>query len=310
MVNRHVESLFSAAYDGELSPDARAAFDRHLGECSACAAGFAEMTTAVDALREQPPARMPHPVRLPEGSPVPARGWFGLPGRLPQGRRFVAGLTAAGLVAAAGVAAIVVLNAGSVPGTDHYSSGAGSGSAALGRVPAAGNQPGGPQSSACSSGCSVLPQNAAPSASAVCVSTTLSISATSAAEIPAGFSNQTTEGDGTTKVVIATQASGYSPSGTVDIYARLIDDATGAVYLPCTFLVGPTVGGSATVAAAPATEAPATPAGALTHDGQPVLEVVVPTAATAGQTYQIVVEVPAGAGEAQVKDVTLSIQVT
>ena len=91
MVSGHVLSLFSAAYDGELSQDARSGFDRHLGECSACAAAFAELTTAVDALREQPPARMPHPVRLPEGSPAPERRWFGLPAWFPQGGRRRAG---------------------------------------------------------------------------------------------------------------------------------------------------------------------------------------------------------------------------
>ena len=99
----HVDSLLSAAYDGELRPDARAAFDRHLAECTACAAAFAELTTAVDALREQPTARMPHPVRLPEGSPLPERRWFEVPARLSQGRRLLTGLTAAGLVAAVAV---------------------------------------------------------------------------------------------------------------------------------------------------------------------------------------------------------------
>ena len=60
----------------------------------------------------------------------------------------------------------------------------------------------------------------------------------------------------------------------------------------------------------PATAAPATPAGALTYEGQPVLEVVVPGAAVAGETYQIVAQVPAAAGQTQGNQVSLTIQVT
>jgi hypothetical protein len=302
VVSRHVEALFSAAYDGELSRDARAAFDRHLGECSACAAAFAELTTAVDALREQPPARMPYPVRLPEGSPVPERRFLGLPAWLSQGRRLVAGLTAAGVVAAAGVAAALVITGGSLARSpDHAVSGS------LPMAGSAGNGAQLPQSSACTGGC-FAPGAIVPSTA--CASQTLIISAASAAQIPDGFNNRATHDDGVTDVILATPSSDYTPGETVDVYARLIDDSTGAVSLPCTLLAGPEVGGSGAAVTVPATEAPATPAGALTYDGQPVLEVVVPTAATAGQTYQIVVEVPAGAGEAQAKDVTLSIQVT
>jgi hypothetical protein len=64
------------------------------------------------------------------------------------------------------------------------------------------------------------------------------------------------------------------------------------------------------VAAAPATTTYATPIGTLTVDGQPVLEVVIPSTEAAGQNCQIVAEVPAGAGEAQASEVTLKIQVT
>jgi hypothetical protein len=306
VVSRHVEALFSAVYDGELSPDARAAFDRHLGECSACAAAFAELTTAVDALREQPPARMPHPVRLPEGSPVPERRFLGLRSRIPQGRRLVAGLTAVGVVAAAGVAAALVITGGVLPGSTLHSA-ASSGSPPMAGAP--GNAALLPQRAACTAACPTS-EPLVPPTPAGCTSQTLMISAASAAQIPDGFNNRATHDDGVTDVILATPSSGYTPGETVDVYARLIVDSTGAVSLPCTLLAGPEVGGSGAAVTVPATAAPATPAGALTYDGQPVLEVVVPTAATAGQTYQIVVEVPAGAGEAQAKAVTLSIQVT
>jgi hypothetical protein len=306
-VSGHVESLFSAAYDGELGADARAAFDRHLGECSACAAAFAELTTAVDALREQPTARMPHPVRLPEGSPVPERRWFEVAARLSQGRRLLTGLTAAGLVAAAAVAAIVVLHAGSVPGNDRYSSSAQSGSIGLSPAVGKGEQP--PQSSACTSGCALLPEVVVPSASAACASTTLSISATSAAQIPDGFNNRDTQDEGGTDVILAAPSFDYTPGATVDIYARLIN-STGAVSLPCTLLAGPEGGGSGAATEVPAITGSATPAGTLTVGGQPVLKVVVPSTATAGETYQIVVDVPASAGDPQAWQASLSIQVT
>jgi anti-sigma factor RsiW len=303
MVSGHVEAHFSAAYDGELSPDARGAFDRHLAECSGCAAAFAELTTAVDALREQPTARMPHPVRLPEGSPVPERRWFGLPALLPRGRRLVAGLTAAGVVAAAGVAAALVISGGSLA-RDTTQSAASSGSLAGPYSGSAGNV-------------SVLPQVSVPSAnsappahSALCASQTLGISATSADQIPDGFNTRVTQDDGITDVILAAPSFDYTPGETVDVYARIIDDATEAVSLPCTLLVGPEAAGSGAALTVPATAAPATPAGALTYGGQPVLEVVVPGAAVAGETYQIVAEVPAGAGQTQATEVTLSIQVT
>jgi anti-sigma factor RsiW len=309
VVSGHVESLFSAAYDGELSPDARAAFDRHLGECSACAAAFAELTTAVDALREQPSARMPHPVRLPEGSPVPEGRWFGVPGWLPQGRRLLTGLTAAGLVAAAAVATVVVvghLNSGAVVPSSS-SAGMSSGVAlAPAHVPAFEVAPSGNAATGvcAAAGCPTLTPSTA------CPSQLQGTDAASASQIPDGFNNRVSQNDGFTEVILATPSLDYTPGETVDVYARLVDVSTDAVYLPCTFLVGPTVGGSATVAAAPATTTYATPIGTLTVDGQPVLEVVIPSTEAAGQNCQIVAEVPAGAGEAQASEVTLKIQVT
>jgi len=144
MVSDHVEGLFSAAYDGELSGDARAAFDRHLAECSACAAAFAQLSTAADALRELGPARMPRPVRLPEGAPIPQRRLVRLPARPSWGRGLVAGLTAAGMVAVAGgIAAVVIVtrpNSGVVSrGSASYAEGGGALPAGAVNVPAAGN---------------------------------------------------------------------------------------------------------------------------------------------------------------------------
>ena len=279
----HVDFLLSAAYDGELRPDARAAFDRHLAECSACAAAFAELTTAVDALREQPTARMPHPVRLPEGSPGPERRWFDVPARLPERHRLVAGLSAAGVLVAAAVAAVVVvghLNSGTIV---HSSASAGVSSGAALAPGAAIRAPlPSPQSA------SLLPEVVGPLP--VCSPKALPISKAEALEIPAGFSNHATEDNGVSTGVVATQASSFVPGGTVDIYARLIDDSSHAVSLPCTVLLGPQ--SSSSSPGEDFTMAVPTPVAGLTVDGQPLLQATVPATAVAGQTYDIVVGPP------------------
>jgi anti-sigma factor RsiW len=285
MVSGHVDSLFSAAYDGELSPDARGAFDRHLGECSACAAAFAELTTAVDALREQPTARMPHPVRLPEGSPGPERRFAHRPMWLPRGRAIVAGLTAAGMVAVAGgVTAAVVLTRGAGP-TRTYSAapalapGSNAGAGAAIQAPLAS-----PQSA------SLLPELAPLFRGFAGCPKVLPISRAQALEIPAGFSNHATGDNGVSTGVVATQASSFAPGGTVDIYVRLIADSSSTVSLPCTFLVGPPSASSSEEDEV--TVAVPTPVTGLTVDGQPLLQVTVPATAVAGQTFEIVVSHP------------------
>ncbi len=124
---RHVDDLFSAAYDNDLSPIDDARFHSHMQSCAPCATAFAEFTASVEALRELPPARMPHAVHLPSTPPVAERtargrtslGWLNL-GLL---RRFPA------TAAAAAVAAVLVIIAvthgtGITNGTDTTQSGA------------------------------------------------------------------------------------------------------------------------------------------------------------------------------------------
>ena len=104
---RHVDDLFSAAYENDLSPIDDARFHSHLQSCAPCATAFAEFTASVEALRELPPARMPHAVHLPSTPPVAERAprerinlrWLNL-GLL---RRFPA------TAAAAAVAAVLVI---------------------------------------------------------------------------------------------------------------------------------------------------------------------------------------------------------
>ena len=294
----HPEALFSAAYDGLLGSDERAGFDRHLAECPVCAARFAEMSTVVDALHELGPARMPRPVRLPEGSPASVRSPAGLPPLGGWWGRAAAGVAAAAVLAgAAGVAMLVAGHLRSAPqggGSAAYSQANGS----VVPVPHPQAAPG-----ACSGGCLAAPVEG-------CTAQPLAAAAGSAEQVPSGFGNRDVQDDGTTRVVIATQASSFAPGQTVDIYARLIDDHTGAVYLPCTYLAEPTGGGEVAVPGASRLSRPATPAAGITVDGQPILQVTVPTSASAGETMDVVVEVPGTSGSGGPRLVTLSIQMT
>ncbi len=305
-MSEHVEELFSAAYDGELNADARAAFDRHLAGCPDCAAAFARLTTAVDALRELGPARMPRPVRLPEGSPLPAPRFGRLPFRPAWGRGLVAGLAAVGTVAVVGGIAAVVLTRGA--GTSFSSStanaplsgAAGAGGSNARAVPGV------------APGASIAgPEDLWP---AGCSAQYLGIDATAAAQTPAGFTNRASSDDGVTDVMIATAGTSFAPGETTDVYTRIVDDSSGADYLPCTALEGPLAGSSATVTV-PAAEPSFTPGPGpgpayLTPDGQPTVEVTIPASAVEGATYEVVVEVPAGAGEAQAREVSLQIQIS
>lgn len=77
MGERHVEDLYSAAYDGELSEAERRRYDAHVGGCERCAAGYEEFRAAVDAVRGLPAARMPVRVVLPATPPVAeGRAWW------------------------------------------------------------------------------------------------------------------------------------------------------------------------------------------------------------------------------------------
>ena len=103
---RHLDDLFSAAYEDELSPIDEARFHTHMQSCAPCAAAYAEFRASIEALRELPRARMPHVVHLPSTPPVAERSsrpriglsWFnlGLVRRYPA--TAIAGAAAAVLV--------------------------------------------------------------------------------------------------------------------------------------------------------------------------------------------------------------------
>jgi hypothetical protein len=114
---RHLDDLFSAAYEDELSPIDEARFHTHMQSCAPCAAAYAEFRASIELLRELPRARMPHVVHLPSTPPVAERSsrpriglsWFNL-GLV---RRFPA--TAIAGAAAAVLVIVALTHSGGVP---------------------------------------------------------------------------------------------------------------------------------------------------------------------------------------------------
>jgi hypothetical protein len=213
---------------------------------------------------------------------------------------------------AGGVAAVVIVthsNSG-VPSGSSASYGEARGALPAGavNVPAAGN-PAACAGETCSAAVPAAPSTPLP-ASLTCPAELQDTSAAAAAQPPAGFSNHVTHDDGTTTVVIATQAFSFTPGQTVDIYARVINDTTGAVYLPCAYLAGPETGPSGGAEAAAGGTTAATPVAGLDVGGVPVVEVVVPKPALSGEAYEVVVEGLSDLSKVQPQQVSLSIEVT
>jgi hypothetical protein len=83
---RHLDDLFSAAYEDELSPIDEARFHNHMQSCEPCADAYAEFKATIAELHGLPRAPMPHVVHLPSTPPVAERpsrpriglSWFNL----------------------------------------------------------------------------------------------------------------------------------------------------------------------------------------------------------------------------------------
>ena len=295
-MKEHVEEFFSEAYDGELSQKDQVIFDRHLGECSVCSDAFAELTIAIDAVRELKPVHMPQMVRIPEMGKH--RKWFGNPVFFASWRRrWVAGFAATGMVAMAGLATVVVMTGQFSPKVDIPSTTGGM------AVPGIVN----PQSLTPSSGCQSQ-DCFAQAPSATCISQPLSIPENTAVEIPTTYLNSMSSIDGSIEVVIATPTLKVAAGSIVSIYARLIHLDTGIVELPCVALAGP---GSTQ------SQLPAEVSGGQIS-GIPViqpatgaeLQVSIPSTATTGEYFQIVVEVPSSSLETKLHSVNLSLQIS
>ncbi len=110
---RHLDDLFSAAYENDLSPIDDARFHSHIQSCEPCAEAYAEFRATIEALHELPRARMPHVVHLPSTPPVaehPPRPRIGLSWFNPSVLRRFPATAAAGAIAV--VLVIVALTHG------------------------------------------------------------------------------------------------------------------------------------------------------------------------------------------------------
>ncbi|MFN2581336.1 MAG: anti-sigma factor [Candidatus Dormibacteria bacterium] len=109
MARDHVDGLFSAAYDDELSSQQAVPFQQHLAACAQCAERYAEYRAALRRVHALPHARMPLPVHLPSEKPTAERqtatGWL----RGLRHRRFFPGPASAVAAVAAAVIALVVV---------------------------------------------------------------------------------------------------------------------------------------------------------------------------------------------------------
>jgi hypothetical protein len=121
MSPRHLDDLFSAAYENELAPAEQTRFETHMQSCEPCASAYEEFKAGIAALRELPQARMPHAVHLPSTLPVAERmsrpsiglSWFNL-GLL---RRFPATAVAGAIAVVLIVLAITRVGPGGSLGT-------------------------------------------------------------------------------------------------------------------------------------------------------------------------------------------------
>ena len=120
---RHLDDLFSAAYEDELTPIEEARFQAHMQSCEPCATAYEEFRASIAALHELPKARMPHVVHLPSTPPVaeiPTRPRIGLSWfNLGLVRRFPATALAGAFVLVIAIAALVHGGGSAVNGTDQ-----------------------------------------------------------------------------------------------------------------------------------------------------------------------------------------------
>jgi anti-sigma factor RsiW len=238
MGGRHVEELFSAAYDGALDDTARRRWDEHLAGCSRCAAAYDDFRRSVDAVRELPPARMPVRVVLPATPPLlePAigGGLFGrLRGALPE--RFAGWLRVphlgpawgAGAMAAVGVAAVALVVHG------HLGGGGSGGplSDARSALPALGLTQGGAGANGA--------KHAALSSCPMPVLVTNASGAAVSSNSPEGFANRVTvhspDRPGQ-ELTLATTSRHYAPGSQVLVFAALTSSAGTRAVVPCVTL--------------------------------------------------------------------------
>lgn len=289
MPERHVDDLFSPAYDGQLNDTERRRFDAHLHECARCRSDYEHFHASVDTVRALPAARMPIPVHLPSTPPIGElrAAWRHRWTRL---LRYRTGM-ATGLAAAAAVAivAVALTHQGAQVGSRSASPAAGSG--------ALGQEPYGAAGSSATAGC---PRPAAGSPAAPPADLSHRSLATQAAR----------PGQ---RLVLAASSGEVAPGTTMQVYAVLTapraelgiapssQPAASITAVPCLVVVEPLV----KTAQSPATavsnlslipEASGAPLG-LPRSQQteaPLFSVDVPAGTPAGTVLHITATVPAG----------------
>ncbi|MGA7988473.1 MAG: zf-HC2 domain-containing protein [Candidatus Dormiibacterota bacterium] len=300
---RHVDDLFTAALDDELSPIDDARFYAHIQSCKDCAAAYAEFTATVEALRELPKARMARVVHLPSTAPVAEEsarrrisiGWLNPGGLL---RRFPA-------TALAGAVAVVLI----IVALAH---GAGNTGTSTGQTAANGDQGGAApaiapgsvtQEAACASQVTAVVNSSPPAtysepqvvsapslpgARLVLSASALSATAGQKVNLFAEFSlPQVSVGvPGSTNLTTATHSLRPCVTVTVgDTSAQLSVTGPSGGY-------GSSTGGGADV---PSPESPA-PGGSLAGSvgGTPIFSFTVPPGTVPGTVLRVVASVPAG----------------
>lgn len=283
--NAHLDDLFSAAYDDALGATVRQSFDTHLESCPRCNAGFDQFRASIDAVRAVPEARMPVPVRLPDGLPGPAVGPLGRLWRRvgpTNGRSF--GLGVATAAAAAGAAVLLGINV-AVPKTVQQAAlpnGSSGVSAPVGGTPGRVNN-----------GVVAAPQVP----TSVCP---LTVAGRGDNTVPAGFTNRTTVSNPQRphqELTIATASDRAAAGSTITVYARLSAPTTSiapahssisapppTLFIPCLAL---RTAGEPVSAPSPAV-ATSAPSG-LTEQ-----QITIPAGLPPGTVLEIVGSVPAG----------------
>ncbi len=75
--HNRVRALLSPFVDGELTPQERAAVERHLARCQECARELESLRWTVSLLRQVPAARVPRSFAVPAPGPARRRGLLG-----------------------------------------------------------------------------------------------------------------------------------------------------------------------------------------------------------------------------------------
>jgi len=297
MPPKHVEDLFSGAYDDALTPREAERFAAHLRECDACASAYEAFHASVDALRALPAARMPVMVHLPSTPPVAEQRAF--PVRLPRAWRpqLRAGF-ATGIAAAAAVVLVVLA-------VSHQGGG--------GTSPGSSTALEAPSSTG---GATTTPGCPAPAA------------ASASQQLTSGFDNREvkTEPDRPgQQLVLATASDHYAPGSQVAVYSLLtaplpaaaaangtVAPTTSVAAVPCVRVEAasalPSQGGTAPVPAGgravfatPAPAAAGSGAGSSIGAGAvpgspltPILYFSIPPNTPSGTVLHVVATVPAG----------------